>query len=58
MYVMGGFGENGNLHKICRYLGIYDSLDLQHIDSDCIDEIHYKKKPAMSTALHREKRIL
>ena len=43
MHVMGGFGENGNLHKICRYLGIYDSLDLQHIDSDCIDEIHYKK---------------
>ncbi len=43
MHVMGGFQENGNLHKICKYLGIYDSLNLQHVDCDCIDEIHYKK---------------
>lgn len=41
MHVMGGFTEGGNLSKICRYLGILDSLKLHHIDSDCMDEVRY-----------------
>ena len=32
MHVMGGFEEGGNLLKICRYLGIIDRLDIQHVD--------------------------
>lgn len=43
MHVMGGFEEGGNLYRICNYLGILDSLDLQHIDKDCCDEIRYGK---------------
>lgn len=43
MHVMGGFEENGNLSKICNYLGILDSLNIQHVDSDCSDEIRYHK---------------
>lgn len=41
MHVTGGFGESGNLTKICRYLGILDKLELEHIDPACMDEIRY-----------------
>lgn len=43
MHVMGGFEENGNLYKICKYLGILDSLKIHHISNDCCDEIKYNK---------------
>ncbi len=43
MHVMGGFEEGGNLYKICRYLGILDSLEIHHIDERCMDEIRYNK---------------
>ena len=43
MHVMGGFEEGGNLLKICRYLGIIDRLDIQHVDPECMDEIRYEK---------------
>jgi len=43
MHVMGGFGDEGSLHKICKYLGILDSLKIHHIDSRCMDEIRYEK---------------
>lgn len=41
MHVLGGFGEGGSLTKICRYLGIYDRLQLQSIPRECMDEIYY-----------------
>lgn len=40
MHIMGGFEPGGSLYKICRYLGILDKLDIHHIDSRCMDEIH------------------
>lgn len=40
IHIMGGFEENGALTKICRYLGVYDKLDIQHIPSDCVDQIY------------------
>lgn len=43
MHVMGGFEEDGSLYKICKYLGILDTLKIQHIDSMCMDEIVYHK---------------
>lgn len=43
MHVMGGFEENGNLRKICRYLGILDKINIQHIDPSCMDELWYRK---------------
>ncbi len=36
MHVMGGFGPTGTLTRICRYLGIMDSLDIHHIDPSCM----------------------
>ena len=41
MHVMGGFGKDGVLTKICRYLGIYDDLNIRHIPTECMDEIYY-----------------
>ncbi|MDE6121353.1 MAG: FAD-dependent oxidoreductase, partial [Muribaculaceae bacterium] len=43
MHVMGGFEEGGNLYKICKYLGILDSLKIHHVDCQCMDEIRYEK---------------
>lgn len=43
MHIMGGFEEGGSLTRICRYLGILDSLKIHHIDSRCMDEIRYEK---------------
>lgn len=42
MHVAGGFGPNGNLNKICHYLGIYHKLKLQEVPSECSDEIYYR----------------
>lgn len=43
MHVMGGFEEGGSLYKICKYLGIFDTLNIQHIDAKCMDEIVYHR---------------
>lgn len=42
MHVAGGFGPDGNLNKICHYLGISDRLRLQEVPSECSDEIYYR----------------
>lgn len=41
MHVVGGFEPNGNLYKICNYLGFYDKLNIHHIPKDGMDEIYY-----------------
>ena len=41
MHVMGGFEKGGSLAKICNYLGILDTLDIQHVPGECMDEIMY-----------------
>lgn len=43
MHVMGGFENGGSLSKICKYLGILDTLKIHHIDHNCMDEIRYEK---------------
>ena len=34
MHVLGGFQQGGTLHRICRYLGILDRLDIHALPSD------------------------
>ncbi len=41
MHIMGGFGSEGTLTSICRYLGILDKLDIEHISPECCDELYY-----------------
>lgn len=39
MHVVGGMEDGGSLLRICRYLGIADSLNIHHIRRDITDEI-------------------
>lgn len=39
MHILGGFNPGGSLDRICRYLGIRESLDIADVDADCIDSI-------------------
>jgi all-trans-retinol 13,14-reductase len=41
MHMLGGLRIGGSIHKICSYLGIYDSLRLRPTDTDCMDSIIY-----------------
>lgn len=40
MHVVGGFQPGGTLHRICRYLGILDRLDLVAMPADCGVEVN------------------
>ena len=39
MHVFGGFGEEGIMTRICKYLGIHDQVKVMETDADCMDEI-------------------
>ena len=41
MHILGGLRPGGSIYKICRYLGILDSIRLRDVDHDCIDSITY-----------------
>ncbi len=41
MHVLGGFQKGGTLYKICRYLDIWDKLDIREEDKDCFASITY-----------------
>lgn len=40
MHVMGGFGPDGTLRKLCSYLGILDRLHIHHLPDECMDEVY------------------
>lgn len=39
MHVIGGFQSGGSLHRICRYLGILDRLDIVPMPMDCMAQV-------------------
>lgn len=41
MHVVGGLGPEGNVRRICRYLGIEDKLQVKDVDDDCTDELFF-----------------
>ena len=41
MHMLGGLRPGGSIYKICRYLGIYDQLQLCPTDADCMDSVTY-----------------
>lgn len=43
MHVAGGLEPGDSLYRICKYLEVYDKLDIQHVPHGCIDEIYYHK---------------
>ncbi|MBQ9357345.1 MAG: NAD(P)/FAD-dependent oxidoreductase [Prevotella sp.] len=46
MHVVGGLGPEGNVRRICRYLGIEDRLQLMDVDDDCTDELYFAQDKA------------
>ena len=43
MHVIGGMRPNGNIWKICRYLGILDHVQLQDVDDNCTDRLYFSE---------------
>ena len=40
MHVIGGMNPNGNIWKICRYLGILDQVQIRDVDDNCTDRLY------------------
>ena len=41
MHVIGGMQPDGNIWKICRYLGILDKVKLLDVDNECSDKLFF-----------------
>ena len=41
MHIVGGMRSGGNIWRICRYLGIDDSMRLLDVDNDCTDHLYF-----------------
>ena len=41
MHVIGGMQENGNIRRICEYLGIMDQVHIKDVDPDVIDTLYF-----------------
>lgn len=46
MHVIGGMEPDGNIRRICRYLGIADRVDLRSVDCDCSDKLYFAEDRA------------
>ena len=47
MHVVGGMGPNGNIMRICRYLGIADKVNLRAVDPECSDVLYFAEDKAV-----------
>ena len=43
MHVIGGLQPEGNIWKICRYLGILEGIKIKHVDSECTDRLYFSE---------------
>ncbi len=43
MHVVGGLHADGNIRKICRYLGIEHQLHIRPVDDDCTDLLYFSE---------------
>lgn len=41
MHVIGGLQKNGNIQRLCDYLGITDGIKIRDVDDDCADELMF-----------------
>ena len=40
-HVIAGMRPGGNIWRICRYLGIADKVQIEHVDADCTDRLFF-----------------
>lgn len=43
MHIIGGMQKDGNVRRICEYLGIWDRLHIADVDPDNIDTVYYSE---------------
>ncbi len=43
MHVIGGLQPNGNIWKICKYLGILDGMKVRDVDAECTDRLYFSE---------------
>ena len=43
MHVIGGMQPNGNIWKICRYLGITERIKIKDVDDECTDRLYFSE---------------
>lgn len=43
MHVIGGMHPDGNIWKICRYLGINEGIKVKDVDDDCTDYLYFSE---------------
>ncbi len=43
MHVIGGLQPNGNIWKICKYLGILDDMKVRDVDAECTDRLYFSE---------------
>ena len=41
MHVIGGMQEDGNIRRICRYLGISDRVHVENVNPMMIDSLYF-----------------
>ena len=41
MHIVGGLSPDGNIMKICKYLGIADKIQIRDVDDDCTDRLYF-----------------
>lgn len=46
MHVIGGMQKDGNIYRICKYLGIADKVELKDVDDDCTDYLYFSEDKA------------
>lgn len=43
MHVIGGMHPDGNIWKICRYLGITEGIKVKEVDDECTDYLYFSE---------------
>ena len=46
MHVIGGMQKDGNIYRICKYLGIAEKVDLKDVDDNCTDCLYFAEDRA------------
>lgn len=43
MHIIGGLNPDGNIRKICKYLGIDDKIDILDVDDHCTSRLYFSE---------------
>lgn len=43
MHIIGGLSPDGNVRKICNYLGISDKIEIQNVDDNCTSRLYFSE---------------